>query len=239
MSIASDPAEQIPQGTLSGRVFEFLGLALVCGGAMWAFFGINAACLAILFGTIFQDFRSKGVVIQTMTPSVNSDILNLSTIKSDENNMRIMLGDIELHDDDLLNRFVHLNIQKSENEQWSVVEKLESQGRNSNEAKQNAEQIRYDLKISDNSMTVPQDFLIPKGTKFRGQSVHLILKMPVGKKIKMDKEGRYFANFEENDDDKDDSNENDVAINEAATTVWEMTDKGLKCISPALKKKKE
>ena len=208
-------------------------------GAMWAFFGINAACLAILFGTIFQDFRSKGVVIQTMTPSVNSDILNLSTVKNDENNIRITLGDIELHDDDLLNSLVHFNIQKSDNGQWSIIEKLESQGRNSNEAKLNAEQIRYDLKISENAMTVPQDFLIPKGTKFRGQSVHLILKMPIGKKIKMDKEGRYFANFEENDDDKDDSNENDVAINEAVSTVWEMTDKGLKCISPALRKKKE
>nr|WP_276903598.1 PspC domain-containing protein [Pedobacter kyonggii] len=131
---------------------------------------------------------------------------------------------------------IRIDINKSETGVTRLTQKYESQGKTFQSALQNAQNISYNYVVKDSELTFSPRFQLRKGTIWRNQEVRLNLEIPVGTKLILKQDAyRYVNNYwtwECNDREND---HND-------SSVWIMTDDGLKCVAKlkeeALKKEK-
>jgi phage shock protein PspC (stress-responsive transcriptional regulator) len=131
---------------------------------------------------------------------------------------------------------IRIDINKSETGVTRLTQKYESQGKTFQSALQNAQNISYNYVVKDAELTFSPRFQLRKGTIWRNQEVRLNLEIPVGTKLILKQDAyRYVNNYwtwECNDSEND---HND-------SSVWIMTDDGLKCVAKlkeeALKKEK-
>jgi len=93
-------------------------------------------------------------------------------------------------------RSVSLRIEKSEDNTPSLTESYRSQGVNFEGALNHAKNIQYDFKQTDSVLTFGSAIHLKKNAKWRDQRVELLLKLPVGAKVKIDRElNRYLQGF--------------------------------------------
>ena len=132
-----------------------------------------------------------------------------------------------MSEDFLLSEDVNLRIVKSESDKFELVKNINSRGRNQDEARKYMSNVDYKMENVGNELRLAHEFQIPKGTKWRDQTVNLTLKVPVGKsiKIKRDDNGRR-VNIDFNEIGDWEDNE---SCWEADIAIWEMTVHGLKC----------
>ncbi|CAH0228549.1 hypothetical protein SRABI27_02413 [Pedobacter sp. Bi27] len=131
---------------------------------------------------------------------------------------------------------IRIDINKSETGVTRLTQKYESQGKTFQSALQNAQNISYNYVVKDAELIFSPRFQLRKGTIWRNQEVRLNLEIPVGTKLILKQDAyRYVNNYwtwECNDSEND---HND-------SSVWIMTDDGLKCVAKlkeeALKKEK-
>lgn len=131
---------------------------------------------------------------------------------------------------------IRIDINKSETGVTRLIQKYESQGKTFQSALQNAQNISYNYKLKDAELIFSPRFQLREGTIWRNQEVRLNLEIPVGTKLILKQDAyRYVNNYwtwECNDSEND---HND-------SSVWIMTDDGLKCMAKlkeeALKKEK-
>ena len=76
-----------------------------------------------------------------------------------------------------------LDVRESSDHNVLLVEKRKSHGRNRSEAMENAQHVQYEYKLTDSLLILDRYFTLPKGQKFRGQQLDLILRLPVGQII--------------------------------------------------------
>lgn len=131
---------------------------------------------------------------------------------------------------------IRIDINKSETGVTRLIQKYESQGKTFQSALQNAQNISYNYKLKDAELIFSPRFQLREGTIWRNQEVRLNLEIPVGTKLILKQDAyRYVNNYwtwECNDSEND---HND-------SSVWIMTDDGLKCMAKlkeeALRKEK-
>ena len=131
---------------------------------------------------------------------------------------------------------IRIDINKSETGVTRLTQKYESQGKTFQSALQNAQNISYNYVMKDSELIFSPRFQLRKGAIWRNQEVRLNLEIPVGTKLILKQDAyRYVNNYwtwECNDSEND---HND-------SSVWIMTDDGLKCVAKlkeeALKKEK-
>src|SRR5690606_11994574 len=83
-----------------------------------------------------------------------------------------------------------------------------------------ANQIESKAALSENTLTFPSYFLIPNGTKWRGQKVIFTLKIPKGKAVKLEGDITRFLNHVEKDRNRD-----NPWMEEGQ--IWNMDEEGL------------
>ena len=91
------------------------------------------------------------------------------------------MGSLRVSEEFLLSEDVSLFIQPSTGSEFELTQKSQAQGRTTEEAKTLLSRMEYTPSVSGNKLTVPAEFLIPKGSKWRGQVVDMTLKVPIGK----------------------------------------------------------
>src|SRR5687767_3179241 len=91
-----------------------------------------------------------------------------------------------LTDDTLKLSWVDFTPEKSPDDDYHVYIVKHSWGRSSNDARTRAEQIQYNVVSRDSVLDLPNGFAISKDSKFRGQTVEVIIQVPVGKKLRFD-----------------------------------------------------
>lgn len=136
----------------------------------------------------------------------------------------IHLGDLFILDenaDSVMNRMVRLDIEESENDSVYLISTLYSRGKTYDEAKDLAEAISYNYTITDSVIQLPKYFNLSTASKYRGQHVKLILKVPVGKSVVLDKS---LENMLDNVSNVTDTWDWDMLGHE-----WKMTKDGLEC----------
>jgi phage shock protein PspC (stress-responsive transcriptional regulator) len=93
-------------------------------------------------------------------------------------------------------RNVSLRIEKSENSVPSLIESYRSEGVNFEIALSHAKNIQYDFKQADSVLSFSSAIHLKKNTNWRNQRVELVLRLPVGTRLKIDGEmDRYLQGF--------------------------------------------
>lgn len=121
--------------------------------------------------------------------------------------------------------YARLNIVYSEHDSSELVISRVARGLNKREANVNANAIQYTYKQEGNVILLDKYFLVDEQTKFRGQKVNIILKLPEGKIVKLDKSLEHVL------DDVD--NTTNTWDGDMANRRWKMTERGLECIDCA------
>ncbi|MBX7109316.1 MAG: PspC domain-containing protein [Chitinophagales bacterium] len=195
------------------------GLWLV-GIAICILTGIRIASEYQRSATIKQSIKISSVATGPLVLRSNTGQWD-DAFRQDE---AIQFGDLFILDasaDSVMNRMVHLDIEQSENDSVYLVSTLYSRGKTYDEAKQLADDIHYNYRVNDSVILFPKYFNLSIASKFRGQHVKMVLKLPVGKSVVLDKSLEGMLD--------DVSNVTDTWDWDMLGHEWKMTKDGLEC----------
>lgn len=137
------------------------------------------------FGSvILRDFKvGKEVTQNISTDEIYSDTLQVEFGDNPYSSGWMHFGPNQIFDDELINTYHRIRVEKTDGDDFEISQKKCSQGRNITEAEQLAYNIDSEPITTFNSIQIPSYFSIPKGTKYRGQHLETVIKIPEGKYI--------------------------------------------------------
>ncbi|HSM48137.1 MAG TPA: PspC domain-containing protein, partial [Draconibacterium sp.] len=136
------------------------------------------------------NFKNRSSVTETKTISCDSCqtlVLDLAEDKYEDyatmdfeiENLKMAVVDGE----DVLLVHVKLDVEKSGNEDFTILIKKESRGRTREVAKEASESIIYRFEQKDSTLLFDPYFILGKDVKYRGQDVSITIKVPEGKAV--------------------------------------------------------
>jgi phage shock protein PspC (stress-responsive transcriptional regulator) len=154
-------------------------------------------------------FREGGKFTQTvkLKPTTNNTYylqLNDTKYLSNEDSTRLKINerfkgmiilDDDFNGDDMPNRNVNIDIEKSDVPQPVLIETFSARGSNLEEALINARSASYRFEQKDSVLNFDRHLEMPKGFLWRGQELHLTLKVPLNAKIIIDQKLDRNINF--------------------------------------------
>jgi len=134
--------------------------------------------------------------------------------------------DVTTYPDSIRIDEVSLDIVRSNSTNFELVQVNTSRGRDRGQAIENARKIEYSIEQTSSKLIFNETFIIPKGAKYRGQEIKLILKVPQGKSVYMSPEMREII--------FDIKNVTNTYDGDMLGKTWTMTDRGLECLGCSL-----
>ena len=196
-------------------------------GAVWTFLVISIFSLVTFMITMVKDFNHSQEITQRMQiPDVET--LVIAESPSPYGRVHINFGNLKVSDNYLVNDDIRLNVVKSDDGKFELVINKESDGRTEEQARSLVSQIKYEPTIEGDKIVFPHDFLIQKGQKWRNQHINMTLKVPVGKKIRYNRDMRTVFGFDIEQDDDADEDQRDKCY-ESPVRLWVMTENGFVC----------
>jgi hypothetical protein len=114
----------------------------------------------------------------------------------------------------------HLKLEATDAKDFSVVVKRKSRGKNLPDIQENLKKINYELSSKDSTLTLAPYFSLTSESKWRGQDVEVIVKVPKGKMVHL---GKNLDQIE-----FDFENLNNLWGSEMTEKTWIKTTEGLK-----------
>ncbi|HEY0677151.1 MAG TPA: PspC domain-containing protein [Chitinophagaceae bacterium] len=163
-------------------------------GSLWTIGLISFIILAGMFTRNFKTGSEKQEELSITQPPTGKLFVDV-----EESNVRYYGGDwfgIEwdeewpiygINQDTLMLNTVRVNIVKSKDSLYHVHKISFSRGKNPAIARQLAEKISFNPSQRDSTLVLPKGFAISRNEKFRNQRVLIVIEVPVGKKIEMDR----------------------------------------------------
>lgn len=163
-------------------------------GTLWF---IGLVCLLILGGSIGRSFRSSAApieeVVQVTQPPAGKlyiDVANTYDRYYGSDWFGIDGEDwpfFAVNPDTLMLNTVRVNFQKSDDGDFHVRRVRFSRGTNPQAARDLAERINFNVEQRDSTLLLPKGFAISRHEKWRNQQVLVIVEVPVGKRIQIDR----------------------------------------------------
>lgn len=189
--------------------------------SMWSFWSINLISGLFLgasaensFST-FYDTRQTANFTSSDTMYINTEDLSFG-MDTDMFGMKLNKNTGTLSSDNVM-----LNIEKSDGNSFELIQEKRAYGSSEEEANTASKAIQWNYKLSNNKLTIPKNFILPKGQKFRSQKVQLTLKVPVGKYVNLGNTYGVLRDFELDEDKDYPSTYED--------NLWQMTNSGFIC----------
>ena len=155
---------------------------------IWALWLVNIVSIVVVGSSQVREFNREASFSEIVElPDFTSDTIYLESLSDPSDDAIVILGELKLGDDELISNHIHVSLERSNNGAFELSQKVESRGRRNEVATQLARAIDYQTTINNNTISFPSAFTIPKGSQWRGQQVHLTLKVPDGKTVKLDR----------------------------------------------------
>ena len=203
---------------------------------IWTIWTINIGGIAYLASSFGKNFTHQADKVQSYNMTNAIDTFNIAVAKNPDNHINFQLGDLHVSEDYLMSENVNLFIKPSETSAFELTQQTQAQGRTDDEAKMLLSRINFTPSVTDSKLTVPAEFMIPKGLKWRGQVIDMTLKIPVGKVFRI-KEADIDSWNVVHIDHKSGRGRSDCFG--ARVQTWRMTEKGAECINEPRKKSKK
>lgn len=105
--------------------------------------------------------------------------------------------------DTIMLNTVRVNVSKSKDASFHVYRIRLSHGNTPETAKRLAERISFDVTQQDSTLVLPEGFAISRNEKFRNQQVIIVVEVPVGKRIQLDRKVDRYDWFQVSVNDHD------------------------------------
>lgn len=129
---------------------------------------------------------------------------------------------LSINDNRFFSQKVKLDIVKSPTDSFELVEILYARGSSRKNAIDNASHIIYAFSQKDSVLGLDRHFSLSPDEKYRAQKVQLLLRVPVGAKVKLDESLKNYI--------YDIDNIENVLDHDMLNRTWQMTEKGLRCV---------
>ncbi|MEL6537635.1 MAG: PspC domain-containing protein, partial [Bacteroidota bacterium] len=141
----------------------------------WSLFGIwviSLVTLAVSVPRFWYEFREEGDdITSTVLPALEDRTLTIMADRYQSN------GEIDL---------VDLYIYPTDDDEIRMERKVSTRGRDSENIKENASMVVYDVAVNDSVLTIPRELTFTEGAVFRGQEVSIALYIPKGQAFYLD-----------------------------------------------------
>ncbi|MDP4212501.1 MAG: PspC domain-containing protein [Bacteroidota bacterium] len=174
-------------------------------GSLWI---IGLICMLSLIASVSGDFRTRAGVseeIKISAPANGKLIVKMNDIKpvvyeSDwmDINWQHNSPFFEVTEDSLVLNTVRVDVVKSADSSWHMRQEKLSRGNTVAAARSLASQIDFNVEQRDSSLYLPSGFSIRPKQQFRNQQVMIVIELPIGKKIRMDRSLEDFHWFDFN-----------------------------------------
>lgn len=174
-------------------------------------------------GSISQDIDFSGLRSDTLqvTAAPNSlDGDHADEFDFDEDDLRLSGEGMEMKCP------LEIRVLPSRDGRYHATQIIRAQGSSNSKAQENAEEVRYDLALSGNTLIVPTSYKIPQGKKWRVQRVRINIQVPEGKSITFDEKIHRYAGADL--DEYDDDNKRNY-ISRRPGKVFQMGRDGIVC----------
>jgi phage shock protein C len=183
---------------------------------------VGVICAFLLVVSIGRDFQSPGLPVKEkvdiMQPSGNSLVLKLGEDMIGEDDLNFFEGGLRITEDTVVIGDVRLERESSPNNNFEVVVKRTSHGRSMSESRRLAQEIKFPITQQDSVLFLPAGFSIPRDSKYRGQDVRVIIRIPANKKLDVDYDVRRryhtYSDYDNRDQQDDDNDNDDVTVPE-------------------------
>ena len=155
---------------------------------LWSFWTINFVAAVFLVASVSKQFNQGGTVSQNIPLNISGDTIVLTTLKHQGWDIAQRFDRLQVGDSAMINGDVDIKVVRSLTGAFSLTKETRSRGTSSQEANTLASQINYEYTLVGNELALSKGFAIPKGQKWRGQEVNIILAIPDGKFIRWDRE---------------------------------------------------
>lgn len=175
---------------------RYIGYAF---GSLWM---IGLISCFVLAGMVSRNFKTRAGVeepIHIIQPSSGNMIVQVSQDKIPYYNRDWFSDDLPflyMNEDSMLLNTVRVKLLKSADSAYHIQLVKLAAGNTSAIAEQNAGHIRFPVIQNDSLILLPKGFPITKNNPFRNQQVMVIIEVPVGKRIFIDKSASWFEWFE-------------------------------------------
>jgi hypothetical protein len=174
-------------------------------GGLWV---IGLFSFIFLAGLMARNFKNRAGVEDTVT--INQPSKDKLYVEAVGNNIRYYGDDwfgIEwdedapfygINRDSLMLKTVRVNVVKSNDSNYHVYTIRFSRSNTNNKARELAEHIKFPINQQDSVLQLPKGFVITADDKFRNQQVLVVVEVPIGKKIEIDRSVEDFDWFNVN-----------------------------------------
>jgi hypothetical protein len=191
------------------------------------FWFLNLFSLAFVAVHFIRDFGSEAEVVEKIDAGFDgSDTLRLQVAGGNYHSQLLNIADeLYLTEEELTSVNVRLAVEKTDGETFELTRKAISRGKTQEEARLLAERAVYHIgQEQGQTLVFSPSFSIKKGGKWRNQQIELLLRVPAGKFLIMDKSITWILH--------------DVEVDERGVTpwsypgnIWKMGEDGLICMN--------
>lgn len=161
-------------------------------------------CAISLFASIGKDFTAGTVVKEKFAlvqPSAGTLVIKQAEDYAGIDDIDFFGLAIRAAEDTVIINTSKVKVEKSSSDSFEVVVERYAYGRRVAQARALAGQIEYKLVQDGGTLYIPSGVSIPADSKFRGQHVVVIVKVPANKKVMMDRNIEYSNGWEFDGDD--------------------------------------
>lgn len=162
---------------------------------------IGLICAIWLIVSVAKDFRTSyrdknSFALQQ--PSKGKLIIKKTDDVVEMDDVDFFEGGLRVTDDTAIIDNIRVNIEKSTSDSFEVEVIRSSRGRTISQAKRLAAEIQFQLNQRDSLLYLPAGLSIPRNSSFRNQRVTIVVKVPVGKNIEVERDAYHHYRFERN-----------------------------------------
>lgn len=178
----------------------YLGYAF---GSLWI---VGLVSVFVLIGMISRNFRTKTSATEQVgitQPSTGNMIVKVSDDKIRYYSSDWFDGELpflSMNEDSMMLNTVRVKVVKSSDSSYHIQMVKLARGNTPAIAEKNAANMHFPVTQNDSLIILPKGFPISKEDKFRNQQVMVVVEVPVGKKIMIDKSVDWFDWFDINID---------------------------------------
>lgn len=178
---------------------RFVGYTLTM---LW-FVGLLASIALIV--SLVKDFRTGSAPVKEkfalVQPSGGKLVIKQSEDYVGIDELDLFDEKLRIAEDTVIINNARIKLEKSDTDSFEVYIERYSRGRRVSQARELARAIEFPIVQKDSILYVPAGISIPPYSKFRGQHVRVIVKVPANKKVAMDRNLHYYNYNWGNDDD--------------------------------------
>jgi phage shock protein C len=169
---------------------------------LW-FAGLIAAVILIV--SVIKDFRTGSTPVKEkfalVQPSGGKLVIKQTEDYTGIDEIEFFDDILRVAEDTVIINTARIKLEKSDTDSFEVYIERYSRGRRVSQARELAREIQYQIVQKDSILYVPSGISIPTNSKFRGQHVRVIVKVPANKNVVMDRSLSYYNNNWHYDDD--------------------------------------